>query len=71
MAKTNIDEVKEMLGFLHALYVSLFQVYLNGIPPDITPVTFDLPPALGGSSAAERMYRESADLLYGMLDSDS
>jgi hypothetical protein len=70
MAKTNIDEMKEMLGFLHALYMSLFQLHLNGIRPDITPVMFDLPPAPGESKAAERMYREGAALLDGMLDGE-
>jgi AbiU2 len=68
MAATNINEVKELLGFLQSLYGSLDQLHLNGIAPDITPATFALPPALGSSNAAERMYRESADLLYGMLD---
>jgi hypothetical protein len=67
MAKTNIDEVKELLGFLHSLYMSLWQLHINGIAPDITPATFDLPPVPGASKAGERMYRESADLLFGML----
>jgi hypothetical protein len=39
----------------------------NGIAPDITPATFDLPPVPGASKAGERMHRESADLLYGIL----
>jgi hypothetical protein len=67
MAKTDINEMKEMLGFLHALYTSLDQLYLNGIAPDLTPVTFALPPTLGNSSSGERIYRESAHLLYGCL----
>jgi hypothetical protein len=68
MAKTNIDEVKELLGFLHSLYAWLSQLHIKGIAPDISPATFDLPPVPRGSKADERMYRESADLLYGMLD---
>jgi hypothetical protein len=68
MAKTNIDEVKELLGFLHSLHMALWQLHTNGIAPDIAPATFDLPPLPIGSKAGERMYRESADLLYGMLD---
>jgi len=68
MAKTKIDEVKELLGFLHSLYMSLWRLHINGIAPDITPATFDLPPVPGGSKAGELMYREGADLLYGMLD---
>jgi HEPN superfamily AbiU2-like protein len=68
MAKTNIEEVKALLGFLHSLYMSLWQLHINGIAPNLTPATFDLPPKPGGSKAGELMYRESADLLYGMLD---
>jgi len=68
MANTNIDEVKELLGFLHSLYTSLWQLHSNGVAPNITPATFDLPPVPGRAKAGERMYRESADLLYGMLD---
>jgi hypothetical protein len=30
MAKTNIEEVKELLGFLHSLYMSLWQLHING-----------------------------------------
>lgn len=67
MAQTNIDELKELLGFLHSLYMSLWQLHINGIPPDITPATFNLPPVLGGSKPGERIYRESSDVLYGML----
>jgi hypothetical protein len=74
MAKTNIDEVKEMLGFLHSLYMSLFQLHSNGLKPDLTPTTFSMPPtAYPGSqqsSAAEHMYREAGDLLYGLIDPD-
>jgi HEPN superfamily AbiU2-like protein len=68
MANTNVDEVKELLGFLHALHQSLYQLHMNGIKPDITPVKFDLPPAPGGGKPGERIFRESGDLLYGMID---
>jgi AbiU2 len=68
MANTNIDEIKELLGFLHSLYTSLCQLHINGVAPVIAPATFGLPPLPGGSKAGERMYRESGDLLYGMLD---
>lgn len=69
MAETSIDEVKKLLGFLQSLYTSLWQLQNNGIAPDITPATFDLTRVAGESKAGERMYRESADLLYGMLNS--
>jgi hypothetical protein len=67
MANTNVDEVKELLGFLHALYQSLSQLHMNGIAPDITPVKFDLPPSPGAGKPGERIFRESGDLLYGMI----
>jgi hypothetical protein len=68
MAKTNVDEVKELLGFLHALYQSLSQLHLNGIAPGVTPVKFGLPPSPGGGKPGERIFRESGELLYGMID---
>lgn len=72
MAKTNIDEVKEMLGFLHALYLSLYNLHANGTPPDLTPRVFAMPPVPNfgthASTAAENMFREAGDVLYGMLD---
>jgi hypothetical protein len=68
MAKTDINEMKMMLGFLHSLYTSLNQLYINGIAPDLAPASFSLPPVLGTSSPGELIYRESAHMLYGMLD---
>lgn len=74
LARTNIDEMKEMLGFLHALYKSLYQLHANGLVPDLSPVVFAMPPvAYPGASpttAAEIMYREAGDLLYGVVDID-
>jgi hypothetical protein len=73
MAKTNIDEMKEILGFLHALHRSLFQLHSNGRVPDLTPTVFAVPPKIlgsGPSTAAEHMYREAGDLLYGTVDVD-
>jgi len=71
MAKTNIDEMKEILGFLNALYRSLSQLHANGLVPDLTPTVFDMPPVTLGSgawTAAAHMYREAGDLLYGTID---
>ncbi|VIO69480.1 hypothetical protein [Bradyrhizobium ivorense] len=62
MANTNVDEVRELLGFLHALYQSLSQLHINGITPNITPVKFDFPPSPGGGKGGERIFRESGDL---------
>ena len=70
MGKTSVDEMKEILGFLHALFLSLDELHKNGRPPDLTPRKFVLPPspASGGpATAGERVYRESMDLQYGML----
>jgi len=71
MAKTNVDEMKEMFGFLHALHLSLQELYLNGRKPDLTPATFILPPNgrpySGSLKAGERVYRDGHDVLYGML----
>jgi len=71
MEKTNVDEMKEMFGFLHALHLSLQELYLNGRKPDLTPATFVLPPTarpIGDSmKAGERVYRDGYDVLFGML----
>jgi AbiU2 len=68
MAKTNVDEIKQLLGFLHALHNSLDQLYRNGLVPDLTPATFDLPPTPSRSKSAEILYRESGNVLYGLVD---
>jgi hypothetical protein len=34
MAKTNIDEVKELLGFLHSLYMSLWKLHIQRHSPE-------------------------------------
>ncbi|MGM4916222.1 hypothetical protein [Tardiphaga sp. 813_E8_N1_3] len=71
MAKTNIEEMKTMFGFLHALHLSLWELYFNGRRPDLTPATFVMPPSArhaGGSlKAGERVYRDSLEVLFGML----
>ncbi|MBR0946460.1 MULTISPECIES: hypothetical protein [Bradyrhizobium] len=68
MANTNVREVTELLGFLHALHQSLSQLHMNGIKPDITPVRFNLTPTPGGGKPGELIFRESGDVLYGMID---
>jgi hypothetical protein len=58
---TNIEEMKDILGFLHALHGALDQVFLNGRYPEVTPYKFDLtrePRAPG-----ERVYREANEML--------
>ncbi|QDM18843.1 AbiU2 domain-containing protein [Tardiphaga sp. vice278] len=70
-ADTKIDEMKDMLGFLHALYGALWELHVNGRKPDLTPTAFRLLPrqGYGGSdNAGERMYRDAVNLQYSMLD---
>ncbi|WFU40361.1 hypothetical protein QA640_40350 [Bradyrhizobium sp. CB82] len=68
MVNTRVDEVRELLGFLDALYQSLSQLHMNGIKPNVTPVKFELPPTPGSGKPGERIFRESGDVLYGMID---
>jgi hypothetical protein len=68
MAKTNIEEMKSLFGFLHVLYESLWEAYFNGRKPDLTIPDFVLPPApqrLGDGSmkAGERVFREGHAVL--------
>jgi hypothetical protein len=68
MARTDINEMKTMLGFLHALYTSLEQLYTNGIAPNLTPATFILEPLPGTSNSGELIFGEGAHMLNGMLE---
>jgi|SRR5712664_1799965 len=65
LAKTNIDEVKELLGFLAGLYSALDQLFLNGRKPDISVKTFTLPPKRDFSnwSPGERVFSEGHEVL--------
>ncbi len=71
MEKTNVDEMKKMFGFLHALHLSLQELYLNGRKQDLTPAPFVLPPTArpirSSMKAGERVYRDGYDVLFGML----
>lgn len=70
MNLTTVDEMKEMLGFLHAVARSLDELYLNGRKPDLTPRKFVLPPTPdthGNAKPGERVYRQSAGLQYGLV----
>ena len=71
MSKTTIDEMQQILGFLHSLQVSLDELYRNGRKPNLEPRVFCLPPDKSRSSdtAGERVYRESMSLQYDMLPS--
>jgi hypothetical protein len=67
MAKTNIEEMKSLFGFLHVLHGALWQAYFNGRKPDLAIPEFVLPPVpvpRGGSmKAGERVFREGHEVL--------
>lgn len=65
LAKTNIDEIKEMFGFLAGLYQALDQLFLNGREPIVHIRKFMLPPRHGmwTMSPGERVYAEGRDVL--------
>jgi hypothetical protein len=45
-AKTNIDEMKDLFGFLHALHDALWEAFQNGFAPVVNTYKFILPPDL-------------------------
>jgi hypothetical protein len=65
LAKTNIDEVKEMLGFLAGLHQALDQLFLNGREPVVQSREFVLPPKPGvfSMSPGERVFAEGHEVL--------
>jgi AbiU2 len=65
-AKTNVNEMKSVFGFLHSLYGALDQLFLNGGKPDVRPYVFRLPPheaRPGRMAPGERVYREAQTAL--------
>jgi hypothetical protein len=67
LAKTNIEEVKRMLAFLHGLHEALIELYLNGRNPLPLPdVKFEPPPA-GPRYPADKAYAEAQAVLLSML----
>lgn len=71
LAKTNIEEMKKMFGFLHALHEALRELYLNGRNPLPLPdVTFVLPPNPKPARQyhpGEKAYSQAQDALLSML----
>jgi hypothetical protein len=68
--KTNINEMKGIFGFLHALYGALDQLFLNGRKPEVQPYVFKLPPheaRPGRMAPGERVYREAQTVLSQLL----
>lgn len=76
MAKTNIEEMKSLFGFLHVLYGSLWEAYFNGRKPDLTIPEFVLPaapqrPGGGSMKAGERVFREGHAVLKRLSQSST
>ncbi len=71
LAKTNIDQMKEMFGFLHSLHEGLRELQLNGRNPLPLPVVdFVLPPApkpQRQDHPGEKAYREAQAVLLSMM----
>jgi hypothetical protein len=67
MAKTNVEEMKSLFGFLHVLYDTLWEAYFNGRKPDLTITEFVLPPAAprpaGSMKPGERVFSEGHNVL--------
>jgi hypothetical protein len=71
LAKTNIEEMKRMFGFPHALHEGLVELYLNGRNPLPLPsVVFVLPPDPKPQRQyypGEKVFRQAQDVLLMML----
>jgi hypothetical protein len=71
LKKTNIEEMKKMFGFLHALHEAMRELHLNGRNPLPLPdVMFVLPPDPKPARQyhpGEKAYREAQDALLSML----
>jgi hypothetical protein len=62
MAKTNIEEMKSLFGFLHVLCGTLREAYFNGRKPDLAIPDFVPPPVLpGGISGSTSPIRRRSD----------
>ncbi|WP_316200591.1 MULTISPECIES: hypothetical protein [unclassified Bradyrhizobium] len=67
LAKTNIDEMKRMFGFLRALHEALIELYLNGRNPlPLLDVTFNPPPARP-RHPGDKAYAEAQTSLLSMV----
>jgi AbiU2 len=71
LGRTNIEEMKRMFGFLHALHEGLVELYLNGRNPLPLPdIIFVLPPNPKPQRQyhpGEKAFRQAQDALLMML----
>lgn len=69
-AKTNIEEMKGIFGFLHALYDALWEQYFNGRRMNVVPYKFNVPPDLAkrdhSLSPGEIIYRQAHTALLAL-----
>jgi hypothetical protein len=69
-AKTNIDEMKSLFGFLHSLHGALWEAFHNGRRPDVIPYQFvlspDPAPRYKSLAPGERIFREGHAVLGSM-----
>jgi hypothetical protein len=65
LARTNVDEVKDLFGFLSGLYHALDQLFVNGRRPIVQVRKFNLPPTSRASSMSpgERVFAEGHGVL--------
>jgi hypothetical protein len=71
-AKTNIEEMKALFGFLHALHEALWEVFNNGRKPTVKPYKFVLstdpvPRHKPLGAPGERIFREGHAVLGLMV----
>lgn len=70
-AKTNIEEMKSLFGFLHSVHEGLWEAFHNGRRPDVKPFQFTLPseppPRYKSLAPGERTFREGYAVLRSML----
>jgi hypothetical protein len=66
-ARTNVEEMKDLFGFLYALHDALWEAFQNGFAPVVKTYKFVLPPspAIHGRRLApgERVFRDGHTML--------
>ncbi len=71
LAKTSVDELKELFAFLSALYTALWEQFHNGLKPSLNIRQFVLPPDPAvprqDTLPGEIVYREGHVALMSML----
>jgi hypothetical protein len=69
-ARTNIEEMKGIFGFLHGLHDAMWELLFNGRRPDVKPFKFVLPPdppADRSLAPGERIFHDGHMVLRKML----